>query len=204
MGHFVNSSYGAIPTAPMPTFPTPALGVAALVAVAPWLELRAGGYEGAPELEEPVVGFGDGAFLTAAAVLRHPIAGRPSGVHTVGVWRHTAEERSGVYAVADVQLALDARRSVQLFARGGASPSAPAAIDAYVGGGAALHPVIGDDDTLGLGAAHARGDAIDETFVELFYKLRPLEWLTFEPDAQLYVVGGALRLAAGLRAKLKL
>jgi hypothetical protein len=48
-GDFINSSFGVIPTVPMPTFPDPALGAVAFLEPADWMALGAGMYDGAPD-----------------------------------------------------------------------------------------------------------------------------------------------------------
>jgi porin len=211
-GNFLNSSYGVIPTAPMPSFPTPGLGAAVFVDAASWLELRGGIYEGAPTINsygEDAFGSGAGAFAVAQLVFKHDLFGQPSGAHSIGAWTHTGQDRSGVFAVVDWFLRLHPddttdTRAFQLFARGGWSERAEGAIYAYVGGGLTAHGFIGANHTLGLGAGHARADTGDESFVELFCKLRFVPWLTFEPDLQYYFTDLGEHFVMGARAKLKL
>jgi carbohydrate-selective porin OprB len=145
-------------------------------------------------------------------VLRHDLFGQPSGEHSLGVWTHTGQARSGVFAVLDAFMRLHPddpgdTRSLQLFVRGGwseRSQAAPGAIDAYLGGGFTAHGFLGRNHTVGVGAGAARADGVGESFVELFCKLRFVPWLTFEPDAQVYFTEAGDHLALGLRAKLKL
>jgi carbohydrate-selective porin OprB len=214
-GNFLNSSYGVIPTAPMPSFPTPGLGAALFGTLTDWLELRGAVYEGAPTIRsfgEDAAEEGAGVFAVAQLVLRHDLFGQPSGQHAIGAWTHTGQERSGLFAVVDWFVRLhpdDANdaRAFQLFARGGwseRSDAAPGAIDAYVGGGFTAHGFLGANHTVGVGAASARAASVRESFVELFCKLRFVPWLTLEPEAQLYFTDAGEKLALGMRAKLKL
>ncbi|HVV85368.1 MAG TPA: hypothetical protein VHE35_20045, partial [Kofleriaceae bacterium] len=210
-GNFVNSSYGVPPTVPMPSFPAPGLGITARVAPMAGVELRAGAYEGAPAVGE-LAGWrrADGVVELGAVVVTHALRGRAgAGVHSLGVWRHTATGVDGVFGSADLRLYLsrdpDDDRSVQGFARAGYAPDAGGLdAQAYIGGGATLHGVLGRRNTIGAGAAWIRFADRAEAFVELFYKLRPLPWLTFEPDSQLYRLAGRTELVAGLRARIKL
>jgi porin len=209
-GNFINSSYGVAPPVPMPSFPAPGLGAVVRADVASWLGARAGVYEGAPTIHS----FGehaldDGAFAVGALVFEHELFGQPAGNHQLGVWTHTGQHRSGIFGVLDLQLRAhpDDRgdsRSVQLFVRGGWSEKIVGQVYLYAGGGLTVHGYLGHDNTLGLGAGHARVDDTDETFVELFFKWRPAPWLTFEPDAQLYSTAAGEEFALGLRGKLKL
>src|SRR4029079_4824297 len=44
--NFMNSSFGVLPTAPIPSYPAPALGAASCVQTTDWLGFRGGLYEG--------------------------------------------------------------------------------------------------------------------------------------------------------------
>jgi porin len=185
-GNFVNSSFGVAPSVPMPSFPEPDLGAFVSVEPTDWLGLRSAVYDGATT--------GDGGvFVVGALVLAR--------AHSLGVWRHTGDQRSGVFGVLDWLVETGAGQSLQLFVRGGWAEPEPGEIGAYVGGGATAHGFIGANHTVGIGAGHARTDEDQETFVELFCKLRFVPWLTLEPDVQYYF---PRTFAAGLRAKLKL
>jgi porin len=211
-GNFINSSYGASPSVPMPSFPAPGVGAALFVAVTDSLGARGGVYEGAPTINsfgQDAVGHGAGTFAVAALVLEHDLLGQPSGLHQFGAWRHTGMGRHGVFGVVDCLMKLRPAeaadsRSVQLFARGAWSEQGPGLVHFYAGGGLTLHGVLGGDNTLGLGTGHARTDDRAEAFIELFFKLRLATWISFEPDAQVYFLEGNQRLALGLRGKIKL
>jgi len=139
-GNFVNSSFGVLPGSPMPSFPAPALGAAVLTEPTSWLGLRAGVYEGSPEVGsfgESAFHDGAGLFAIGSLLLSHDIRGREGGIASVGGWTHTESDRSGVFGVYDVLLFAnptdqDDPRSVQFFVRGGWSPEDDEEIGAYV------------------------------------------------------------------------
>jgi porin len=230
-GNFLHSSYGVLPTVPMPSFAAPGLGAVVFIDPAPWLTLRSGVYEGSPQIGS--IGFdtafGDGgAFFIASASARHDLGeGQPqAAVYTLGGWYHSADitvgdqtfsGSSGMFAVVDVMMRLcpavpEDKRSVQVFARAGWTQPDRSPLSFYVGGGATYHGLRGVD-TLGIGAGQARfpADATtpahSESFVEMFYKARFTPWFAVEPDLQLIVGPGGhdeIAILGGLRFKLKL
>jgi len=212
VGNFVNSSFGVIPTVPMPTFPAPAVGGTLLVQPAAWLDVRAGVFEGAPEIESfgETAFSGDGVLGIAALVAQHDVAGRPAGLHTVGAWHHTGTGEAGVFGVADLLLFAapcdrDDPRSVQVFVRGGWTPDPVQLPELYAGGGVTAHGFLGVNNTIGLGGGWVRRPGGDEAFVEVFFKLRTIPWFTIEPDAQVYAVADRnAEVVVGVRTKLKL
>lgn len=211
-GNFLNSSFGVLPGAPIPSFPAPAMGAAVLTEPTTWLGVHAGIYEGDPEVGtfgETAFENGAGLFAIGALVLRHDFRGPDSGIASVGGWTHTNSDRSGVYGIYDLLIPIESTdresaRSVQFFVRGNWSPQDNEDVGLYVGGGVTAHGFLGANNTIGLGTGHAQTEQSHETFVELFYKWRPRHWLTLEPDLQLYDTGGAHPVFVGLRLKLKL
>jgi len=212
-GNFMNSSFGVLPTVPIPSYPAPALGAAAFLQTTSWLALRGGVYEGDPQVESVGAHAFDaeaGAFAIGAV---HVDVGQISERDTIlqiGGWHHSTLDRSGAFAITDffVPLAPDGageRRSLQLFARGNFEPEA-AAPDArlYLGAGITAHGVVGAHNTLGLGAGFVSVTDADQGFVELFFKWRPLAWFTVEPDVQFYFLSGDAHVITGLRCKLKI
>ena len=230
-GNFLHSSYGVLPTVPMPSFAAPGLGAVLFSDPARWLTLRTGVYAGSPEIGS--IGFdtafGDGgAFFIASASVRQDLgADQPqAAIYSVGAWYHSADitvgdetfsGSSGAFAVADVMMHLhpsdrDDKSSVQVFGRVGWTQPDRNPLSFYVGGGATLHGLRGVD-TLGVGAGSARfpGDPVTlahtESFVETFYKARVTPWFSLEPDVQvIFDPGGRDEIAVvgGLRFKLKL
>jgi porin len=95
---FINSSFGVVPTVPIPTFPTPGFGLTALVKASDRLELAAGLFEGAPakgsSRKLPGRG-GNGIFTDLELKLGHKINGLP-GTARVGVWYHSAEPEAAL------------------------------------------------------------------------------------------------------------
>ena len=211
-GNFMNSSFGVLPITPLPSYPAPALGLAAFVQTTDWLALRAGVYEGEPQLES----FGGhafdvdaGGFVIGAAHVDVAELGGRDVIVQVGGWDHTGLDRAGAFGVADYFLPLDLgdqHRSVQVFLRWDVEPDATAPnAKVYVGGGVTAHGfgLLGSHDTAGLGFGYVSVTDADQGFVELFFKWRPFAWFTVEPDLQLYFLGGDTHVITGLRSKLK-
>lgn len=209
-GNFMNSSFGVLPTAPIPSYPAPALGAAAFLQTTKWLTLRGGVYEGDARIQS----VGGHAFdadagsilIGAAHVDVEELGGRDTLVQ-VGGWRHTGLDRSGGFGIVDFFLPFDPddHHAVQAFLRVNGEPhaSAPDA-EVYLGGGLSAHGFLGTDNTIGLGFGWVRITDASQGFVETFFKWRPLDWLSFEPDLQLYFVGGDAHVVTGLRCKIKL
>lgn len=115
----------------------------------------------------------------------------------------------GVYGVADQMVWRQAERSLNLFVRGGFSPSDRNLISFYVDGGAGMKGFVAGrpDDVLTFGVAYAKisGDAVDtdrdalatngppqairdhEVVFELSYAAQLAPWWTLQPDLQ-YIV----------------
>jgi porin len=178
-GNFIHSSFGVLPSLPLPSFPAPGLGAVAYVEPAPWLSLRTGVYEGEPRVGS--LGFDSalqshGEFSVAALVLRHGLGDeRPAAAeYSAGAWYHssdiTTSERSfsndyGAFALTDVVWPIAPQqsndpRSVQMFVRAGWAPPDRNPLTLYVGGGVTYHGLRGGNDTLGLGAGRARFTAL--------------------------------------------
>lgn len=212
-GNFINSSYGVLPTAPMPSFPAPALGTALFVQPLEWLGVRGGVYDGGPHVESfagSAFEDGDGVFVVGAVELTADPDGPRDTSCQLGGWHHSGLDRSGAVAVADLMLRLSpgadqSKRSLQFFVRGNLDPDA-AAPDAeyYLGGGATAHGFLGMNNTVGLGGGFVSIDNADQGFLELFFKWRPLEWFSLQPDLQVYFIEDDTHVLAGLRFKLKL
>jgi hypothetical protein len=213
-GNFLNSSYGVLPGTPMPSFPTPGLGGVIFVDVSKILEIRSGLYEGAPKIGsfgESAFDPGAGVFAVTSVVLHQQIHETVSGLHQIGFWTHTGQNRTGVFGVLDFMLKYGTKeqssQSLQVFLRGGWSPEAPGSGDEikdYAGGGITAHGFLGANNTIGVGSGWAQTQSQHETFFETFLKLREIAWLTFEPDAQLYFTQSGRRFVFGIRTKLKL
>lgn len=209
-GNFMNSSFGVLPTAPIPSYPAPALGAAAFLQTTKWLALRGGVYDGDSRLQS----FAGHAFdsdggpvvIGAAHVDVGELGGRDTLVQ-VGGWRHTGLDRNGGFGIVDFFLPFDPddHHAVQAFLRVNGEPHATAPdAEVYLGGGLSAHGFLGADNTIGLGFGWVRITDASQGFVETFFKWRPLQWLSFEPDLQLYFLSGEAHVVTGLRCKIKL
>jgi carbohydrate-selective porin OprB len=211
-GNFINSAYGDFPGNPMPSFPAPGLGAVAFLDTTDWLQIRAGIYEGQPKIGsfgETAFASDAGAFIVTAGVFKQKWKMTES-LDQIGIWTHTSLDRSGVFGIYDVMLhphSFSDRRTVQLFIRAGWSPDLPEhpeEITSYIGGGITAHAFLGRNNTIGLGFGAAHTAQAGETFIESFFKLRTIEWFTFEPDLQYYFRADHKFLSFGIRTKLKL
>lgn len=210
-GNFMNSSFGVLPTAPMPSYPAPALGAAAFVQTTDWLALRGGVYEGDSRIQS--VGGrafdpGSGTFVIGAAHVDVAAADDGNTLIQLGGWHHTGLDRTGAFGVVDALLPLaasDAHRTFQIFARGNFEPDATAPdAKVYLGGGVSAHGFVGANNTVGLGFGYVSVTDADQGFIEAFFKWRPLAWLSVEPDLQFYFLGGDTHVVTGLRCRVKL
>jgi porin len=213
-GEFVNSSFGLIPTVPLPTFPAPAFGAMGSWFPSDTLVVKAGYWDGAPTSGSGMstaIFDGSRGTIGAVSVEISPFGlDRLAGTYRVGVWRHSDVElpcpptkvgdepltspAEGLYFTADQGLWETPHRRLALFAQGGWGETDRSAVSRYVGGGLTLAgPFRGrPDDLLGLGVAHADlgraertgPDCPGETVVELFYKAPVLGWMTLIPDLQ--------------------
>jgi porin len=208
-GNFMNSSFGVLPTAPIPSYPAPALGAAAFLQTTSWLELRSGIYEGDSRIQSvggtTFEARSGGVAIGAANVDVKELGGRDLLVQ-LGGWGHTGLDRAGGFGIVDWFLPFDTHdgRSVQAFARGNFEPDATAPdAKTYLGGGLTAHGVAGPNNTVGLGFGWVGITHADQGFIEAFFKWRPLKWFSVEPDLQLYFLH-ATRVVTGLRCKVKL
>jgi porin len=212
-GEFINSSFGLIPTVPLPTFPAPALGVMGAWQVSDRIKVKAGYWDGAPALGSGSFGTAfDGSGGTVGAVDAEitPFGGEIlDGTYRIGVWRHSEVEivtdtkdgleaelgpAGGVYFTADQGLWERDDRRLAAFAQGGWAEGDRSTFSRYLGGGLTFKaPLKGrPDDIIGIGVAYAEireierldPDCRNETVVELFYKLPMTAWMTLNPDIQ--------------------
>jgi porin len=173
---FINSSFGLIPTVPMPTFPHPAVGAALFVEPheAWWFGL--GVYEGDPDGR--TWGWSrlgaDGAFCLAEGLYQTSFAdGRLAGGYHAGVWYHSGEfddissggahaGNHGVYVIAE-QMILNENsdpaddQGLSAFVQFGWAPPEYNVVEEYWGGGLLYKGLLPNrnGDYLGLGVAHA-------------------------------------------------
>ena len=212
-GEFINSSFGIIPTVPLPTFPAPALGLMGAWQASERIKVKAGYWDGAPALGSGCFGTAfDGSGGTVAAVGAEiaPFGGRIlEGTYRVGAWRHSEVEiaakartltdvtlgpAAGIYFTADQGLWEGDQRRLAFFAQGGWGEGDRSAFSRYFGGGLTFTAPLKNrpDDIVGIGVAHAEIGEIDrlhanctsETVVEIFYQLSVTPWMTLSPDIQ--------------------
>lgn len=212
-GNFLNSSYGVLPNTPLPSYPAPALGAALFLGAGEVVGFRAAVYEGDSEAKSfagNAFQHGSGAFVVAAAHFEEPEHDGHDTRAQAGGWHHTQLDRTGVFGVVDHMIRFSPgsagnKRSLQFFVRGSWDPQAHGEDpDVYLGGGVTAHGFTGAKNTIGLGAGFASVAGPEQGFLELFWKWRPLDWFTVQPDAQLYFVGENAHVLLGLRCKLKL
>jgi porin len=176
-GNFVNDAFGAFPNVPMPSFPAPGLGGVIVVEPSKYVVLRAGAYEGRPQIGsfgfDSVAAPGAGAFTMASVAARHffGVDRRHGGVTNVGVWHHSGlfariardpdpgdlAGTSGVTLTHDERIYSnpkdkDSTAGLHLFFRlSFAEPNRNNA-DRYVGSGLTYHGLPWrDNDTVGVG-----------------------------------------------------
>lgn len=183
-GDFVNSSFGLIPTVPLPTWPNPSLGIALITEVSDALQLKFGAYDGAPTTGPSTGGrsgfetLGDyGVMLLSEVLLTSTLAGDEAltGAYRVGAWYHSDQfddlragagdpfdENFGMYLGIDQLVWLepcddDSAQGLGVFFQFGWAPSDRNEIDSYLGGGLTYQGLLcgRDDDLFGLGIANA-------------------------------------------------
>jgi porin len=210
---FVNSSFGIIPTVPLPTFPAPALGVMAEWTSTRSMRFKAGLWDGAPAVGSGCVKTtfdGSGGIVGAAEIEVRPFPNASlSGSVRLGAWHHSEVElaveteepaaqgvgpASGFYFTADQSLWQRGTRTLAVFAQVGWGEADRSAVTGYLGGGLTFRgPFKGRPrDVAGIGFAHAEIGDLDrslpdlrsETVVELFYRVPMTNWLTITPDLQ--------------------
>lgn len=164
-GEFINSSFGLIPTVPLPTFPSPGLGIMGRWAPSEAIVVKAGYWNGAPPLGSGVSGAifdGSGGTVGALGIEIHPFRGdKIAGAYRIGVWRHSEVEivcpstkhrslscppakthaatvtgpSAGLYLTADQGLWEGADRRLSVFVQGGWGEADRSAVSRYLGSG---------------------------------------------------------------------
>lgn len=212
-GEFINSSFGIIPTVPLPTFPAPALGIMSAWQANDQIKIKAGFWDGAPNLGSGSFGTafdGNGGTVGAIGAEITPFGGDVlDGTYRIGVWRHSEVEiavgakdafqpeigpAEGVYFTVDQGLWESGERSFNFFAQGGWGEGDRAAFSRYFGGGLTFAAPFKSrpGDIVGIGVARAKIGQVErlhenstaETVVEFFYKLPITPWMTLNPDIQ--------------------
>jgi porin len=191
---FLNSSFGVIPTNPLPTFPDPAVGLSAFVDVTSEISVGAGLYSSTAVRWGPIRGTTLGVEVAYA-----PSRGDAGAAtkYRAGFWHQRDPLQGDSPATSSFYVAVDlvllrgdgGEQRLSGFLQLGTSTGAPNGVDGYVGAGLVyIGPFPGrDEDRLGLGVAHARlpawaGAGPAETDVELLYRVSPWTWLTLQPS----------------------
>lgn len=173
---FIGSSFGFIPTIPLPSFPHPALGSALYVTPTETLWFGAGVFDGSPNGETS--GFedlgSDGAFSIYEAIWRPAFHdGRFAGGYHAGIWHHSGEFEAiadgtphhgnwGWYLANEQFLWHESEeigddQGLAAFIQYGWAPSEWNVVDEYFGAGLLYKGPIPnrDDDYVGIGVASA-------------------------------------------------
>ncbi len=177
-GDFVNSSFGLVPTVPLPTYPNPGLGVAGFVLLTDGLRLLTGIYDGGPDGGQ--WGFntlGEFGAISLYQLEWHPQFGSDGlfpGTYRVCAWYHshdfeevgtdtprTLSGNHGFWATADQMIwkeSLDGadEQGIGVFGQFGWAPDDRNAVDCYYGGGLVYRGWLDgrDDDICGVGMAN--------------------------------------------------
>lgn len=213
-GEFLNSSFGLIPTVPVPTFPDPALGVAAFADLTDQLSVGAGVYASTPldwgRIRGTTLGVEVG-FVPRSNGLAWQSRYRAGFWHQRDPLEPDARGSSSVYVALDQALYHEGagHQGLRGFVQIGTSSGAPNGVSGYLGVGVVYTGLLPgrDEDSLGLGAAHARlragaDPSRAETDLEILYRVSLWRWLVVQPTLH-YVLrpGGHARNAVvvGLR-----
>lgn len=212
---FLFPSYTLIPTVPLPTFPAPALGVSILARPTDGVHLKAGIYDGAPEINslgwDTIFDGRGGYFLIVEPGIKPAFGknGAYSGHYRVGLWYHTGSVAKirqpgsekgnyGFYAMADQLVFKEAAGGGQglgLFFQLGWAPENRNAVNRFIGGGFSYTGLLPgrDQDTLGFGLSYAgltgqpsRPEDISLVNGELYYRAQIKPFLNLQPDIQYF------------------
>jgi porin len=97
-GDFINSSFGLIPTVPLPTWPNPSMGIAAFMDLTDLIHFQVGIYDGSPAFGAPTGGqwgfstIGDFGAMSLYEVSLRPQFGPDGdlpGTYRLGAWYHS-------------------------------------------------------------------------------------------------------------------
>lgn len=221
-GDFLGSSIGLIPTVPIPTFPSPGLGVAMFASLTETASIGGGVYDGAPDGR--TWGFdtlGAGGSISILEFKIDPqlalFGGKPAA-YRVGAWHHSGDwdaldgsqtysYNHGWYMAFDQLLLLEAddeEQGLGFFLQYGAAPQDRSEIRDYFGAGLLYRgPIQGrDSDLMGVGLSHAKFSSVREadsdmqyeSAIECFYRAQLRPWAAIQPDLQFISnPGGNLR-----------
>jgi carbohydrate-selective porin OprB len=182
-GDFLNSAFGVVPTAPMPTYPNPELGVSVWAAPARRVSFGAGAYR---------AGNITGARTFSAVESKLQLTRLDT--FRAGWWGQGANH--GSYLAAEHHFAAEGESVPAVFARFGKAPAARNSLVSYAGAGA----VFGK---FGAGITSVRPvGGKREVVCEMFFKHRFGGRFAIQPDLQWLANpsgNGPRRVLAGLR-----
>ena len=201
---FLNSSYGSIPTVPMPTYPSPQFGATLWTALTSRISVGAGIYhaQNIDSLDESASPVSTGTFtILETKVDPFSRAAAFHGSYRVGVWQQgkstwnannllTPVRTYGVYGTGDhwfrKPLSSGGNVGPGVFFQVGWSPSDRNEIKSYWGVGAAYPGFVPtrSNDSIGIGVTQARLAVGRETVVEAYYKIQLTKRVFVQPDAQ--------------------
>ncbi len=227
-GEFINASAGFSPTIyGLPTYPDPQAGVTLSVQPFAWLSIGAGAYRG--PLQRSTTTAATGAVFGIGEV-RTTWAG-DAGRAVLGYWRHDGyaptlsgdwqHRPQGWYASLEQRVSGTAgndstdARGLTLFAKVGSADERISPFTRHLMLGAEFEAPFGWTghgtgvllSQAGLSRDPAAGTPVDETTVELFYRLPVTSGFTLRPDLQYIVTPGGISgmgdaVAATLRLEL--
>ncbi|WP_425615894.1 carbohydrate porin [Anatilimnocola sp. NA78] len=178
-GDFINSSFGLIPTVPIPTFPNPGLGLAGFAQLTEEVLLAGGVYDGAPEGGQ--FGFNTLGRFGAMSILQATIKtgwgseGQLPQTVRVGVWQHSGDweevgaigpprtfnQNYGTFASIDQLLFKEPgeagdEQGLGVFAQFGWAPPNRNPVQEYYGAGLTYRGLLAgrDRDLVGFGVAN--------------------------------------------------
>jgi porin len=182
-GDFINSSFGLVPTVPLPTWPNPGMGASAFLNLTDLLHYKIGVYDGAPTFSAPtgagwaISTVGDFGAMTLQELSFTPQFGHNGdlpGTYRIGTWYHTHDFDNletgvgtvsgnyGFWTSADQLLwkepgSDDEPQGLGSFLQYGWAPSDRNGVDNYYGAGLTYRGAIPsrNTDLIGLGLASA-------------------------------------------------
>jgi porin len=213
-GDFINSSFGLIPTVPIPTYPAPALGVSTIVSPNKYIDLKYGFFDGGSQMGTNAFRTAfdgkDGSVHLAEISLKPEIKGH-KGNYIAGYWLHTGDfdeitdaedvmslkHNAGFYTAFDQKIfneKKDKEQGLNIIGQFGWAPADRSEISRYYGTGLKYTGLIPkrDKDITGIATAIAcvsdRYKNIDErsheAVLEVFEKIQITNWLAFQPSMQ--------------------
>ncbi len=178
-GDFINSSFGMVPTVPLPTFPNPGLGLAVFAQLNDNIQIAGGVYDGAPQGGQ--WGFntlgtnGYLALVQAEIKTQWGVDQQLPNTVRLGAWQHSGEweeiaavdprtfsQNYGVWASVDQLIWKESgeagdEQGLGIFGQFGWSPGNRNQVNEYYGAGLLYRGVVDgrDQDLIGLGVANA-------------------------------------------------